>query len=688
VDYGDVTCYETLRYNTTDHPEWLDTVEPCPHWWPNTTQIDYSDLGWITEYKCLQSILEWQEIEESEERLLTGHYIQNAFLAGVMEGELPTQEQFAYGVVSCDGFLDRQLAEAIYVRGLVTTPQCRDAAIKSKSNALGEGYGMFHRSMPDLPPFDGPWEESNYRFIGAITGHKYCPNEDGTINYRVFDGETYPKKTLSFVDTVEAETETVFSNSTTVVPTRYYGSIGSNGTNFTTSGLYGNPLIHLKETTDSSFTFYGLRAGWATTVPTGNLIIRSFSLQISFAGIEMLQVYNSLGEHCATFKANGTFAIGTVIEVDCGTLLLTVEEEWKTKARIETAFLPNQSVVEEWVDKYDDWPNRYEITLTWSQQDRRVINHFKEGDFAFKGRANGYQNVFATLKTMILRDKTFPTDTLFEEQCLARTSGQSRSVATLNYSNPDHLTYLKAVHYTHLAVYKCTETSFCKMFARDPEKYKCVFDNEFAVGWRGGDDAVTPPVIGDEGGCECTTGFSTFGCAKCVEGYGPDTDEDIRFYKAFFNETVTPERCSLPNDPVSTRQSRICGGRARPVTNTTVETAVTIHLFQENRTRRCRKVKLANELLVLDQSDDIAVDVIQYQGAYTHILVLKQKVYVNGTEWKIEDTQGKNVLITDTDATVECVPWLISDTHSLKVEPRAKFVESNNDFWVAKYSPF
>jgi hypothetical protein len=689
VDIGDPSCYETLSYNTSINSEWLDTVEPCPSWWTNPGEIDYAELNWITNYRCLQSIAAWQDIEESEERLLTGFYSQNAFLDGVLEGELPSVEQFAYGVLSCDGFLDRIIAEVAYVRGLVTVQQCRDAAIKTKSNALGEGYGMFHRSMPDLPPFDGPWEESNYRFIGAITNNKYCSNEDGTINYRVFDGETFQKKALKFVDTVEAETDTGFLNSTEVVQTRYYGSIGVNDTsNSSANGLYGNPLIHLKETPDESFTFYGLRPGWMTTVPTEGLIVRSFSLRIPFAGVQMLQVLNPQGEHCATFKANGTFSVGTVINVECGSLLLTVEEEWQTKLRIENAFLPNKTKVEEWVNKYDEWPNKYEITVVWSQEDRRTVNNFIKSDFALRGRSTGYQDLFGTLKTMILRDKTFPVDTVFDDQCLLRTSGQTRTLAELNYSDPEHLAYLKAIYHTHLAVYKCTETAFCKTFARDSQRYRCVFDTEFAVGWRGGDDSVTTPLVGDEGGCECTTGFSKFGCALCVDGYGPETPEDIRWYKTFFNVTETPERCSLPNDPYSTRQSRICGGRGIPISDMTEETLVTINLFDQNRTRRCREVIIQNERLTLDQSADIAVDVIQYRGSFTHVLVLKQKVFVNGTEWKIEDVVDKNVLVASDGQRVECVPWLYSKTHHMKLEPRAKFIDSSSDFWIAKYNPF
>lgn len=142
----------------------------------------------------------------------------------------------------------------------------------------------------------------------------------------------------------------------------------------------------------------------------------------------------------------------------------------------------------------------------------------------------------------------------------------------LDIELPAHQDFLRQKYSSVFAPRYCTKDSECLQF----EQSACVFPDTVHVPWLNGDDSQLRPIstYGHEGGCDCSADISGFFspqlfCAACVEGYGPDTVEEIHAIALFSAQIQgwidipmsSVVRCSLPRDSTSSRVTDICGGK-------------------------------------------------------------------------------------------------------------------------------
>jgi hypothetical protein len=274
-----------------------------------------------------------------------------------------------------------------------------------------------------------------------------------------------------------------------------------------------------------------------------------------------------------------------------------------------------------------------------------------------------------------------------------------------------HLAYLKEVYNAFLSIRKCTHTSQCQAFAGDAvDNYRCIIEDDFGIPWFGaGDDpaAISTSLIGVEGGCLCTQGFSVQPCNQCREGYGPTTIEEQWAYRQFFfgaNVTILPDEplllCTLPWTTDTTRQTGVCGGRGNITVNTSVEVSP-VHVFTPgNKTRRCRSLLIRGGVFLLDErEDDFAVDVIRYRSVQNASLLLDvfgQRIFYDLEEWSVRMVEGLTMEVATPNggsARIMCRPIAWSTTHAVNTTATdtGQIVivkDSNWDFWLAKIFRF
>ncbi len=638
VDLGTDECYVIV-----------DSTVNLPSVLPYCTTIPTETIG----YECIvEGTMNWTIVSSNEESLTTGYYTNVVLQCAELLGEAVTEKGLAYGVFDCSDPVDRILADQAFQKGLVATPQCDTSVIVHHSNVLGEGYGLFHRSIPDLGPFDEDWTDEHYRLMSSILGG-IC-ELDGEIAQRAFDGNTWDEITATWLDSVAVETVTGFSNNATVIPYReYFVNITS------PDRLYGNPYMHHSYVASGSrgdnFTFYGNRPGRMMTLPTEDLYVRAFSLRVSFDGLQGVQVYDPLGALCATFYRE--FQIGDVISVNC---LENVEEDWVTMSRIT----PVSKVTDYWYHR-----PRYEITVVWSGG----VGTFTYGDLALTGRTTSYKGLFSDLKYSIYVNHLYPESTVYQDNCLNRYPGRTFRAVNLTTDR----WYLKDVYYAHFAVRKPTHSWQCQLLSRDRTRYQALYDQDFSKGWRGGDGTIS--FVGDEGGCECD-GFSPHPCVFCTPGYGPETQREVEDYQRFFNVTTVPEYCTLPWAVTSTRDTKACGGFGTIVSDTYYELK-TLPIFRGNLTRRCEVLVHEDVPFTLVLDDEYAIGVILYEDDYGNtIFIVDGEIYVNGELMVVTD-RTVNVITFSDDTLLECRPWIYSATHHAS---GLRLDDSHFDFFLAK----
>jgi hypothetical protein len=689
VDVGDPTCYETIITTSTDIDGLLNSLYSCQVSW--THEIDYATVGYDNfEYSCMKSI-EWEiDLDHELEVLETGIYLQSQFLCFSLEGNARTNEALSFGTRDCSDPLDRVFSDVAEYLGLVTKKQCGsgDVSIPPFSNVLGEFYGLFYRSVPGLSPLDQEWTLEHARYIGSLLDDLICYNtETGEIEERAFDGQTMNKIILNTYEGTEVEQEIFFNEEDTrPIETRAFGR--NNASDYTYIGLVGNPYSHLLRE-DLPYTFdTGGRPGWMMTIPSGTTVIRTFSLHIPFEGMQGLQVYGPLGSLCTTMY--GPFALDEIVHIDgCGDALMEHEERWETLLRFrDTGRL-------DLLDGFATYEPYYPITVVWWMQDEydsiTSIPQFTYGDISTIGRANGYAGIFAAIKKAVYVDHRWPATSVYADQCLDRKQG--RQLRALDYDSPKDWAYLKRLYFAHLAPRFCSHTWQCKNFARDPVHYKCVFDQEFAEPWLGGDlsnQEQDNALVGREGGCLCTQGFAPHPCKTCKHGYGPANLQDLQRYQAFFETDDVPGWCTLPWTEITTKPTQACGGRATLVFENNTYPQVELHVFADNKTRRCESVEFNNTgtLLLLNKDNDFALNVIQY-GSLTDLTVFDQRIFYHGEELFIQEMDESRNLITLLDGvtTIKCYPYLYSPTHFVDW-PNHRFIPSRDNFWIAKLSYF
>lgn len=237
--------------------------------------------------------------------------------------------------------------------------------------------------------------------------------------------------------------------------------------------------------------------------------------------------------------------------------------------------------------------------------------------------ATAYRNVSFTptmleeFRAQILVDHDLPYNTpLNETWC-------GVDVRALNVSSSDDQTYLSRFYNVHLAARTCSSDRQCRHFYRGAT---CVFDTSQRRLWRNGDDTIADLPFGDEGGCDCSTSTSGFFsqmtfCSSCVYGYGPDTEHEIRSMYDYNTQITEGEwiegglesvtRCSLPVDPISTRQSIICGGKGyvRGHNRTSIFTA---SLVQEKYIRLCESIESGGLIYHLLDADGVLYGLSSY----------------------------------------------------------------------------
>lgn len=699
-DVGTPSCYFTnnKRISATD----AELIPYCPSTW--TTTINYSALGWITQFQCIVASTYLWTIDDKyvEEALVSGYYPNIQLQCVSLEGESLTDKGLAYGVFDCSNPIDRILADVAFEKGFVSVRQCETSTtIPHHSHVLGEGYGLFHRSITSLPPFDGileqglsAWSLGNYQLLGSLINQICIDEVTGIPEPRAFDGQTFDKMTMTWFNDVNGETSIPFNVSdTTPIPTRMYHIKG----NTSYQNLYGNPFMHesyLRSLNRGlNFTFWNgtQRPGYFMTLPTAGLLIRQFALNISFSGAQAVQITGPSGRVCATFYSESTFPIGTILEIQgCGDILQTpAEQEWQTLQRIQKLWINDPATVLSRITAYHAQVPKHEYTVVWSMLDNQTtVPQFFQKDVSLTGRINNYNGLFASLKYSILVSHQFPTSgaAIYANQCLTRKRG--RILRSIDYNSEVDKKYLRDLYYTHLGVRRCTSTVYCKAWARDSVNYQCLFNDDFAKEWRGG-DTTTAPLLGDGGGCECF-GFSPHPCVRCNPGYGPSNVQEQNDYMTFFNLTQPPERCTIPWDSTSTRNTKGCGGRGKAVSEIITSPNMTLHVFDGGKIRKCRSltyystfVSVVGETLNLDQTVDYAVDVIQYVGNQTTLNIIQGRVFrLDGTELFTSQSTLTSMGFTD-GSYLNCLPWLYSPTHHVELI-QGTITNSQVDFWLAK----
>ena len=239
------------------------------------------------------------------------------------------------------------------------------------------------------------------------------------------------------------------------------------------------------------------------------------------------------------------------------------------------------------------------------------------------------------VKSGIFNTFLFPYNTPLESKwCL-------NSNQTLDVTVQADQDYLRNFYNVFLAQRKCSQNWHCSQFSLDAY---CVFDSYFHQPWYNGGDL--PDVsFGIEGGCDCsadTSGFFddlTF-CSSCVEGYGPDTAYEIRAMFDYEDQigmnwisggASSVSRCSLPIDPISTRSSTICGGKAW--VNRTESNSIFSGKFIDNTyIRRCSGIETGGVIYDLMDVDATSHELITYVNGSQVLNVIHNRVFVNNTE--------------------------------------------------------
>ncbi len=678
VDFGTPACYTTAKETipgVDGHWNIIPELDMCaPEW---TTEINFAQLDYRLEYRCISEI-KWELFARHEfEVLETGTYYQSLFLCFSLVGNSRTNEALAYGVLDESDPLDRVLLDVAEHLELIPP---RQISQRHHTNVYGAFHGLFYRSVPGLSPFDKEWTMEHYVYIGSLLANQSCVDEvTGVIAERAFDGQTLDKIALTLYENTATENSAVFNSSDTeLIPTRMItredGQWGFNG-------LVGNPYIHLLNSSNSSlFTFYN-RPGWMMTLPTGTQVVRKFSLNMSFPGAVAIQAFGPLGSVCSTFYR--TFEAGDRVHFDgCGSALMEHEKRYTTLLRM------NESL--ELLPGFNSLEPHHPITVVW-WMDRDVPSYplpqFKKGDVAITGRVTGYDGLFASLKQAVYVDHRWPANSVYEEQCLSQ---EGRVLRAINYSSPVDLAYLKSLYAAHLAPRFCSADWQCKGHARNQERHKCIFETEYTQSWLGGPQLEDSGALtGIEGGCVATEGFAPHPCKLCLDGYGPSTLKDTLDMQNFFNTTEEVERCSIPWDMEQKTETGACGGYGTPVIDSEVVDDFTIHLFEDNKTRRCEAVTLTNSTfaqeLLLVETNDFVLGVMEYG---TLLKVFDDRIFIEGDEFIITDRPSLNILkveglTTSSEYMIKCQPRLTSSTHNFKWTGY-RFIDSKLSFWFTK----
>jgi len=695
VDIGTLACYTTITSTATEQVLVAGKTSFCSPTWASA--IDYSYIGWGNlDYSCIHSVSWYVSTQWAEEILPTGTYQDTLPLCVSLTGETLTQTNIAIGVLDCSDPLDRLIEDVAFQLGIIVIKQCAAlAAIPTQSGVLGEAYSLFLRGTPGLAPFDIlPWPEENYRFIGSLIGDQGCVPVGGgsSIDDLAYDGQTFNAISLTLFDSYVAEVQTNLSSTPGTPIASYYWTRNATQGPFY-QGLEGNTYWNIDPPPGVLYTHGGGRPGWVSIMPTSNYTVRDLTLRIPFAGMDSIQIYGPLGELC--YMNLGPFTINQTLTISgCATDLMDAEPRWVTLERFATLFGTNHTHVNALALAFYNSLPYYPITAVWWMKDEVVVSspQFTTSDVAFNGRETGYTDLFAGLKQSIYVDHVWPTNggQIYAEQCLTRKPG--RTLRALNYSSPEDQFYLYALHSTHLTHRQCTITEECKLNARDPNNYKCVFDTDFATGWLGGDSIATPPVLGQEGGCLCTEGYSPHPCVYCTSGYGPATQIDAYNYQLFFNVSTTPDFCSLPvGTTIVTRQTNVCNGRGTLNFSTFSTEPYTLHVFDNNLTRRCETVMLNQQgqgsvqLTLQQAANDYDVYIMRYTGGNTTLDVIYDQLFVNSTVELLISDQEETTMSFLGGSSLECVRWLDSPTHAVTWDGGLKtLLDSSVDFWLAK----
>ncbi len=677
VDFGDPECYSTVE-EVLPRIDAGDTVIPrfdmCPPNWE--TEIDYEELQWRQEFYCIRSVAWDYYLRHQYEVLETGTYYQSQFLCFHLVGNSRTSEALAYGVMDESDPLDRVLLDVAAHLELIPA---RSQARSLHTNLYGEFHGLFYRSVPGLTPFDQEWTNEHYRYIGSLLDDQICYDDDsGAIEERAYDGQTTGKIALQLYEGTVTESTAAFNpaNTAPIPLVAVNKSTAFGGPEFI--GMTGNPYIHLLNAS-LVYTHGEGRPGFSMVLPTGTAVLRKFSLRIPHAGIAAIQAFGPLGSICATFF--GPFAVNATLHFDgCGSALMEHEERWVTLLRLNATL--------GLLAGFASYVPQHPITVTWWMMDDifesgTAGDHFTEGDVSTTGRVTGYSGLFSALKTSVYVDHLWPESGVYATQCTDRKSG--RSLRALNYSSPVDKTYLKRVWASHLAPRKCTQDWECKGFARNPLSYKCIFDAEFTEPWLGG-DLVVDSFVGMEGGCLCTTGFAPHPCVICTPGYGPANKKELQDYLLFYNTTVEPDRCTIPWDQRTKRETGACGGQGSVVVDLETIDDFTFNVFEDNKTRRCESVTVTNNLgeedvLELNEDNDFTLKAMTY-GPNGELFVIDERIFLGRTELLVEERDGDTLVVTG-GITLQCRQRFTSATHNFKW-PGHRLLESKLSFWIAK----
>jgi hypothetical protein len=661
---GNVSFYSTTAVNCTTQD--LDVIW-CDSTW--LTEINYSELDYIQDYRCLSAIYYLDDGDYAEEALPSGRYNDVQFLCNsVLRGEGIFDRELAFGLFDISNALDRLLADLAVEKKLVENHQIpiELRPYVPYSHIRGEAYGLFWDAIPSLKFNIEPWTEDHYRMIGSILNNKKCIQIlSGKYDRRAYDSSLFMKNARQ-----ELYSGVAIENETAVA-------------------IEDDDYIQQEELDTFALSpTLATKKGYTFTLPTGTLVVRKVFVTIPIDGqIQGIQLFGPNGMICSTYYPRGndtSFPVNTTIIFgnDCSSLI-TVEPLWQTFINIR-GNSTNETEVEYNIQQFLSKTPRYTYTLIFVTKDPISTPIFKKSNFKFIGREETYNGLFLNIKKQIYEEHRFPLTSLFEQQCLEREVG--REIQDINYTNPDDLLYIKDYWYAHLAPRRCADTIFCEIQARKPTNYECIRDDsDFTLAWRGGSNDFA--LLGDEGGCECF-GMSKQPCIYCDKGYGPETIEELWAFYKFFDTTLEnpPENeqyCSLPWDNQYTRVG-VCGGRGTIMIDEYNRTIDEIHLFDGTKVRRCEALWYQEDILFLVEPDiEININIFTYVGQNSTLDIINGRIFLNDgdRELLVMRELDKDTLMLNDGNELFCQEWMYSKTHRVTGK---KFVASNQDFWIAK----
>lgn len=635
-----------------------------------------------------------------------------------------------FGLIDCNDFISRSL-NCQWTRQLDTyQEQCLSQPIRCFGRGIGQWFGGFFEQNPSFKYTEHQelWTEDLYKGVASTLNFKIYSKNGVIIDpltsiviknyYWIPDLQELEQEVFDFgspagtyvVDLIQAQEYnwvsgleplpvTTLTNSIT---TAYVACVNS-------IVLSGDPTPCL------DFTWTNLTSiGWrypAYNIPIPileSVLVYSFTIQtrINFTGVE---VFDAMGKSCGkylkptegqnitffclqTIPSNGTMyvrfhgadtifdLVGLALTTDVPgipNLLETFLDLYPFNLTTDVNLVLG-GILLQIGQLYKNWPGRKSTLYEQLYADPPKISV----NFSDDNQGTQFLAKVEVIRNSILLNNTYPINYAL----IARSIEQGYTETDVDYNNPDHKDMLYRIWSTWYSPRQSgSEVSQCQTFRLGDTMYPVPGPKQF---WYNG-DAIANYDIPEgtfEGGCLCnnTLNFynSYFFCARCVEGFGPNSvDEWIKvlqsngvittvlsdtypFYLTSISNNVFENdfSCKFPMspDPIASSLAAInvCSGHGLlTIQNDT-------YVFNQTETLTfgywafptCSSIYLNNNEFFLQETDDLFA--MQYVNGLNILTIVDGLLYYNNeacvfTKTQILPTYG--LLQCDDLFTLSCV---------------------------------